>query len=143
MDSYYLTSMHLYNSILYIVVFTAWWNNIPNEGRFHHGSLAALMYSLLSSNGLRDPLGLQQLQKLSALHSVTTFWWCLLKYIICNVSWWLCMFVCFRCYEVEQTREEREKHPINQRVKHPLYPVSWGLTFDIFFSFQILSSPKW
>ncbi|XP_076915941.1 histone acetyltransferase HAC1-like isoform X1 [Bidens hawaiensis] len=30
--------------------------------------------------------------------------------------------LCTRCYEVEQTREEREKHPINQRVKHPLYP---------------------
>jgi len=29
-----------------------------------------------------------------------------------------------RCYEVEQKREERERHPINQREKHTLYPVS-------------------
>ncbi|GJY77411.1 hypothetical protein Tco_0482527, partial [Tanacetum coccineum] len=29
----------------------------------------------------------------------------------------------FRCYEVEQALEERESHPINQRVKHPLEPV--------------------
>ena len=28
-----------------------------------------------------------------------------------------------RCYEAEQKREEREKHPINQREKHSLYPV--------------------
>ncbi|MFQ6659376.1 hypothetical protein Gotur_028296 [Gossypium turneri] len=28
-----------------------------------------------------------------------------------------------RCYEVEQKREERERHPINQREKHVFYPV--------------------
>ncbi|KAC9722389.1 hypothetical protein E3N88_45342 [Mikania micrantha] len=31
--------------------------------------------------------------------------------------------LCNSCYEIEQTREERERHPINQRVKHPLYPI--------------------
>ncbi|CAH1454279.1 unnamed protein product [Lactuca virosa] len=31
--------------------------------------------------------------------------------------------LCNSCYEIEQNIEEREKHPINQRVKHPLYPV--------------------
>ncbi|XP_071693631.1 histone acetyltransferase HAC1-like [Rutidosis leptorrhynchoides] len=31
--------------------------------------------------------------------------------------------LCNRCYENEQTLEEREKHPINQRVKHPLYSI--------------------
>ncbi|KAL4566216.1 hypothetical protein LXL04_030328 [Taraxacum kok-saghyz] len=31
--------------------------------------------------------------------------------------------LCNKCYEIEQNIEEREKHPINQRVKHPLYPV--------------------
>ena len=29
-----------------------------------------------------------------------------------------------RCYEAELKREERERHPINQREKHTLYPVS-------------------
>ncbi|GKB41995.1 hypothetical protein Tco_0886937, partial [Tanacetum coccineum] len=28
-----------------------------------------------------------------------------------------------RFYEVEQALKERERHPINQRVKHPLEPV--------------------
>ncbi|XP_024976551.1 histone acetyltransferase HAC1-like isoform X1 [Cynara cardunculus var. scolymus] len=31
--------------------------------------------------------------------------------------------LCNRCHEVEQNIEERERHPINQRVKHQLYPV--------------------
>nr|XP_043608531.1 histone acetyltransferase HAC1-like [Erigeron canadensis] len=31
--------------------------------------------------------------------------------------------LCNRCYEIEQTLEERERHPINQRLKHPLHPV--------------------
>ncbi|KAG6725851.1 hypothetical protein I3842_02G051400 [Carya illinoinensis] len=31
--------------------------------------------------------------------------------------------LCEKCYEVEQKREERERHPINQREKHALYPV--------------------
>nr|GEU76674.1 histone acetyltransferase HAC1-like isoform X1 [Tanacetum cinerariifolium] len=31
--------------------------------------------------------------------------------------------LCERCYELEQTREERERHPVNHRDKHPLYPV--------------------
>ncbi|KAL0550652.1 hypothetical protein IC582_015174 [Cucumis melo] len=30
--------------------------------------------------------------------------------------------LCDKCYEAEQKREEREKHPINQREKHALYP---------------------
>ncbi|XWS19184.1 hypothetical protein CRYUN_Cryun32bG0109800 [Craigia yunnanensis] len=31
--------------------------------------------------------------------------------------------ICDKCYATEQKREEREKHPINQREKHVLYPV--------------------
>ncbi|OMO83300.1 Zinc finger, TAZ-type [Corchorus capsularis] len=31
--------------------------------------------------------------------------------------------ICDKCYEIEQKREERERHPINQRDKHVLYPV--------------------
>nr|ASU54196.1 histone acetyltransferase [Hevea brasiliensis] len=31
--------------------------------------------------------------------------------------------ICDKCYEVEQKREEREQHPVNQREKHVLYPV--------------------
>ncbi|XP_022724444.1 histone acetyltransferase HAC1-like [Durio zibethinus] len=31
--------------------------------------------------------------------------------------------ICDKCYETEQKREERERHPINQRDKHVLYPV--------------------
>ncbi|XP_022721384.1 histone acetyltransferase HAC1-like isoform X3 [Durio zibethinus] len=31
--------------------------------------------------------------------------------------------ICDTCYETEQKREERERHPINQREKHVLYPV--------------------
>nr|KJB66326.1 hypothetical protein B456_010G135700 [Gossypium raimondii] len=31
--------------------------------------------------------------------------------------------ICDKCYEIEQNREERERHPINQREKHVLYPV--------------------
>ncbi|XP_048318363.1 histone acetyltransferase HAC1 isoform X2 [Ziziphus jujuba] len=31
--------------------------------------------------------------------------------------------ICEKCYEVEQKREERERHPINQREKHVLNPV--------------------
>ncbi|XP_052181734.1 histone acetyltransferase HAC1-like isoform X2 [Diospyros lotus] len=31
--------------------------------------------------------------------------------------------LCHKCYEAEQKREERERHPINQREKHMLYPV--------------------
>ncbi|XP_052724001.1 histone acetyltransferase HAC1 isoform X2 [Vigna angularis] len=31
--------------------------------------------------------------------------------------------ICDKCYEVEQKLEERERHPINQREKHTLYPV--------------------
>ncbi|XWS16583.1 hypothetical protein CRYUN_Cryun34aG0101100 [Craigia yunnanensis] len=31
--------------------------------------------------------------------------------------------ICDKCYEAEQKREERERHPINQREKHVLYPV--------------------
>ncbi|MFS7962718.1 putative histone acetyltransferase chromatin regulator PHD family [Helianthus anomalus] len=30
--------------------------------------------------------------------------------------------LCNSCYEVEQNLEDRERHPVNQRVKHPLYP---------------------
>ncbi|KAF7843096.1 histone acetyltransferase HAC1-like [Senna tora] len=30
--------------------------------------------------------------------------------------------ICDKCYEAEQNREERERHPINQREKHALYP---------------------
>ncbi|KAL4583212.1 hypothetical protein LXL04_007779 [Taraxacum kok-saghyz] len=31
--------------------------------------------------------------------------------------------LCDKCYEVEQTLEDRERHPIHHRDKHPLYPV--------------------
>ncbi|CAN1299120.1 Histone acetyltransferase HAC1 [Linum perenne] len=31
--------------------------------------------------------------------------------------------ICDRCYEVEQKREERERHPVHHREKHGLYPV--------------------
>ncbi|XVF23249.1 hypothetical protein REPUB_Repub13aG0020200 [Reevesia pubescens] len=31
--------------------------------------------------------------------------------------------ICDKCYETEQKREERERHPINQREKHVLYPI--------------------
>ncbi|CAN1139410.1 Histone acetyltransferase HAC12 [Linum perenne] len=31
--------------------------------------------------------------------------------------------ICDRCYEVEQTREDRERHPVHHRDKHGLYPV--------------------
>ncbi|KAK7381468.1 hypothetical protein VNO80_00011 [Phaseolus coccineus] len=31
--------------------------------------------------------------------------------------------ICDKCYDVELKREERERHPINQREKHTLYPV--------------------
>ncbi|XWS20574.1 hypothetical protein CRYUN_Cryun31cG0113900 [Craigia yunnanensis] len=31
--------------------------------------------------------------------------------------------ICDKCYETEQKREERERHPINQREKHVFYPV--------------------
>ncbi|KAG6577832.1 Histone acetyltransferase HAC1, partial [Cucurbita argyrosperma subsp. sororia] len=42
-------------------------------------------------------------------------------------SRWVCnqcknFQLCDKCYEAEQKREEREKHPINQREKHSLYP---------------------
>ncbi|KAJ6722201.1 HISTONE ACETYLTRANSFERASE HAC12 [Salix koriyanagi] len=30
--------------------------------------------------------------------------------------------ICDKCYEAEQKREERERHPINQRETHALYP---------------------
>ncbi|KAG4177806.1 hypothetical protein ERO13_A10G000900v2 [Gossypium hirsutum] len=43
-------------------------------------------------------------------------------------SRWVCnqcknFQICDKCYEVEQKREERERHPINQREKHVFYPV--------------------
>lgn len=31
--------------------------------------------------------------------------------------------LCDKCYEVEQKRDDRERHPINQKDKHPLYLV--------------------
>ncbi|KAG2319822.1 hypothetical protein Bca52824_013035 [Brassica carinata] len=31
--------------------------------------------------------------------------------------------LCDRCYEAEQKREDRERHPVNQKDKHTLYPV--------------------
>ncbi|CAI8601495.1 unnamed protein product [Vicia faba] len=31
--------------------------------------------------------------------------------------------ICDKCYEAELQREERERHPVNQREKHTLYPV--------------------
>ncbi|KAG4399418.1 hypothetical protein AAZX31_08G222900 [Glycine max] len=41
---------------------------------------------------------------------------------------WVCnqcknFHICDRCYEAELKREERERHPINHREKHTLYPV--------------------
>ncbi|XP_022923300.1 histone acetyltransferase HAC1-like isoform X2 [Cucurbita moschata] len=46
-------------------------------------------------------------------------------------SRWVCnqcknFQLCDKCYEAEQKREEREKHPINQREKHSLYPDEIG-----------------
>ena len=31
----------------------------------------------------------------------------------------------YRCYEAEQKRDDRERHPINQKDKHPLFRVSY------------------
>ncbi|XP_050225725.1 histone acetyltransferase HAC1 [Mercurialis annua] len=31
--------------------------------------------------------------------------------------------ICDKCYEAEQKREERERHPVNHREKHALYPA--------------------
>ncbi|KAJ0535813.1 putative histone acetyltransferase chromatin regulator PHD family [Helianthus annuus] len=31
--------------------------------------------------------------------------------------------ICDKCYEVEQKLDDRERHPINHREKHPLYPI--------------------
>ncbi|XP_038717817.1 histone acetyltransferase HAC1-like isoform X2 [Tripterygium wilfordii] len=31
--------------------------------------------------------------------------------------------MCEKCYDAEQRREERERHPVNQREKHVFYPV--------------------
>ncbi|KAL8230991.1 hypothetical protein R6Q57_000769 [Mikania cordata] len=31
--------------------------------------------------------------------------------------------ICDKCYEIEQKLEDRERHPINHREKHPLYPI--------------------
>ncbi|XVF74891.1 hypothetical protein PTKIN_Ptkin13bG0147000 [Pterospermum kingtungense] len=41
---------------------------------------------------------------------------------------WVCNLcknfqICDKCYEAEQKREERERHPIHHREKHVLYPV--------------------
>jgi hypothetical protein len=36
----------------------------------------------------------------------------------------------FRCYEAELKREERERHPVNQREKHTFFPVSRS-NFDV------------
>lgn len=50
----------------------------------------------------------------------------------------LCFYIFFltwsdhRCFEAEQKREEREKHPINQREKHTLYPVCFWVHGNIF-----------
>ncbi|ESQ48727.1 hypothetical protein EUTSA_v10019887mg [Eutrema salsugineum] len=32
--------------------------------------------------------------------------------------------ICDKCYEVEENRLEKEKHPVNQKEKHVLYPVA-------------------
>lgn len=31
--------------------------------------------------------------------------------------------ICDKCHEIEKNREERERHPVNQKDKHTLYPV--------------------
>ncbi|KAI3785391.1 hypothetical protein L1987_44509 [Smallanthus sonchifolius] len=31
--------------------------------------------------------------------------------------------ICDKCYEIEQKLEDRERHPMNHREKHPLYPI--------------------
>ncbi|GJV56945.1 histone acetyltransferase HAC1-like protein isoform X1 [Tanacetum coccineum] len=41
---------------------------------------------------------------------------------------WTCkqckkFYICDKCYEIEQKREDRERHPANHRDKHPLYPI--------------------
>ncbi|GMN48158.1 hypothetical protein TIFTF001_017334 [Ficus carica] len=43
-------------------------------------------------------------------------------------SCWVCdqcknFRICEKCYEAEQKREERERHPVNQREKHSFHPV--------------------
>ncbi|GKB15427.1 hypothetical protein Tco_0849350, partial [Tanacetum coccineum] len=43
----------------------------------------------------------------------------------------MCNSVIHRFYEVEQALKERERHPINQRVKHPLEPVLTNLQFVV------------
>ncbi|XP_071703402.1 histone acetyltransferase HAC1-like isoform X2 [Rutidosis leptorrhynchoides] len=48
--------------------------------------------------------------------------------------------LCNQCYEIEQTLEDREKHPINQRVKHPLYSVEIDVPGDTKDKDEILES---
>ncbi|CAH8385562.1 unnamed protein product [Eruca vesicaria subsp. sativa] len=42
---------------------------------------------------------------------------------------WVCKHcknfqICDKCYEVEQKRAEKERHPINRKVKHKMFPVA-------------------
>ncbi|KAL1204838.1 Histone acetyltransferase HAC5 [Cardamine amara subsp. amara] len=42
---------------------------------------------------------------------------------------WMCNLcknfqICDKCHEVEENRAEKEKHPVNQKEKHALYPVA-------------------
>ena len=44
---------------------------------------------------------------------------------------WVYVYLSFflpwvRCYDTEQRLDERDRHPINSREKHDLYPVSWN-----------------
>ncbi|KAG9144499.1 hypothetical protein Leryth_010732 [Lithospermum erythrorhizon] len=48
--------------------------------------------------------------------------------LIISGNRWICnscktFNLCDKCYEAELKREDRERHPINQKFKHPLYPV--------------------
>ncbi|CAN0840429.1 Histone acetyltransferase HAC12 [Linum grandiflorum] len=49
--------------------------------------------------------------------------------------------ICDSCYEAEQKREERERHPVNHREKHALYPVEINdVTIDTKDQDEILES---
>ncbi|KAK6142413.1 hypothetical protein DH2020_022761 [Rehmannia glutinosa] len=48
--------------------------------------------------------------------------------------------LCDRCYDAERKREDRERHPINQKDKHALYPIVNEVTEDTKDKDEILES---
>lgn len=57
----------------------------------------------------------------------------------------MCLFFAFsRCYDAERKQDDRDRHPINQKEKHTLYPVSqydlclhFLCTFSMYFSTRV------